>query len=449
MRTLCLNLQTTLEPSLVEIFTKWSPRVQSRSPSWIFLDIESTATLFGGEKKLLQNVFDTIRKKFPQATGALADTPYNAQALCAWRPFERTTPFCDAEKIEDLPIESLLDLEGLSTWMRAHRVEKIVDFFNVLGFSRIKEIKKFPLSIFRERWGDIGVLMWHRLHEKETQILSPLIPRAPFKGYMYLEEPVSDLHLLTPLISTELSQLFLRLESLGRFAKKITYIFHCEYSQITHSVEIEPLSPHRDLKLFLDLTTKKMEKLDFENPIREFEIEIQDQPEKTQQMNFFEPREVEEDQWRRLLSLAQISGIKMGFLQIEPEPLPEKSFSFQSRKPQEILQHDLITKKEDAVQIKAVFNKDILSQLRPSLLVNPPQPLNSKALSRLQILSQLPLERLETSWWQSLKEKWKPERNTYKTEKRDYFLAQSQRGQWLWIYKDLHSEEFFLQGYFD
>ena len=46
----------------------------------------------------------------------------------------------------------LHQLEGLIAWRAPQEIEEIVDFFHMLGISRLGEIRKFQVDSFRERW---------------------------------------------------------------------------------------------------------------------------------------------------------------------------------------------------------------------------------------------------------------------------------------------------------
>jgi protein ImuB len=436
MRILCLSLQQNLEPSCAEIFLKFSPRVQFRFPGYIFIDIESTAGLFGGELQTLKKVIELARSFAPKATAAIADSAPVAQMMVNFRPFEVSRSGEDTKVISKLPVLALRELEGLEAWSQKRVIEHIIKFFNMMGMEWIEDVYHFQQASFRERWGDVGTLLWKRLHGQDFQMVSPLITQEPLNGYAYFDDPVGFSAILMEKLQPQLQFLFHRLEGLGRFAQRIELILHCEYSNKRHSFFIEPVSPSRDAHLFKELLLQKLENLDLENPIREFEIQIYDSPEKIDQLDFFEARDQTEDRWKRLMSLAQQSDIEMGFLQIEPAHLPEESFSFQTDWPKKFEAKDLIQWQEKAIQIKKVHAKELGDSPRPSLLLKEPLQLSKIMLEKMKLLTRFPTERIQSTWWKSEKA-------------RDYYFALSKKGQLLWIYQDLHTQNYFLQGYFD
>jgi protein ImuB len=444
MRILGINLQVPQDPSCAEAFLKLSPRVQFRAPAFVFVDIESTAFLLGGESRLLEQALVIARAFEPTATAAIADTAPHSQVLSQLRPSLITKPGFDYEILNHLPIQALRGLEGLEAWSKASEVEHVISFFQMLGIHRIQEVMHFKLASFRERWGNFGITLWNRLHQKEIQVISPLEKREPLYGYAHFDEPVSTVNHLLQKLSPSLQGLFYRLEGLGRFAQKMHLTLFCEYSEIRRFISIEPITASRDLALFRDLLLRKLDELNLENPIRDFEIEIEDVPEKTQQLDFFETSDSSEDRWRRLISFANQSSCEMGFLQIEASHFPEKSYSMKTDWPKEFSPTDLVEVSQDssdrAIQIKTVYAKGLAKSPRPSLLLNEPEPLSRPRLDRLQMISRIPIERIDSSWW---------DRKQAQHRNRDYYFAMSEEGQMLWVYQDRMSKQYYLHGYFD
>lgn len=440
MRILGVNLQVPQEASCAEVFLKFSPRVQFRFPTYVFIDIESTTHLFGGEEALLQNAKKLAESLHPEACCAIADTAPSCQILLELRPSVITRPGFDYEVLNPLPIQSLKFLEGLKAWRRVTEIEHVISFFQMLGIQKLQEVMHFNITSFRERWGDLGVDIWNRLHQKERQVISPLERRDPLYSYIYFDEPVSAISHLQQKMDPALLNLFVRLEGLQRFAQRLHLTLFCEYSELKHSISIEPISPSRDAKLFLDLLVRKLDSLDLDNPIRDIEIEIQDVPEKTQQLDLFAVRDQSEDRWRRLISFVQQSSCEMGFLQQKSSHFPEDSFDFKSDWPKDFSPKDLVHFSDKAIQVKAVYAKGLAKSPRPSLLLKEPLPLPRLSLAKLQMLSRYPSERIESSWWDFRK-------NGHK--ERDYYFAANENGQLLWIYQDRLSKQYFLHGYFD
>lgn len=440
MRTLCLNLKTPQESSCAEAFLILSPRVQFRFPQFIFVEIESTAHLFGGEPACLTRALEIAQNFSSEATAAIATTPAAAQMLAKWRPGHITLRDKENTSFQGLGLDAIKDLEGLHPWTQNKNIEHMISFFHSLGVHGIEDVCNFRLNSLRERWGDLGVLLWNRLHTQDLQVISPLVPRDPLVGYGYFDDPLGAVSLLMNRLQPQIDILFARLAGLSRYAHKMDVILHCEYSDKRYSLVIEPVSPSRDQELFQDLLEKKLSQLSLENPIREFEISIYDVPEKIQQLDFFETRDNSEDRWRRLISFAKQAQCEMGFLQIEASHFPEQSFRFVTEWPEDFKAQDLIERQDDALQIKAVYAKALATSPRPSLLLEQPQPLTAQDVQKLRFFSKLPQERIESAWWKISRQDLK---------NRDYFFALSQQDQLLWVFKDRINSQVYLHGYFD
>lgn len=440
MRTLCINLKTPQESSSAEAFLVLSPRVQFRFPHFIFAEIESTQHLFGGEKACLEKALAIAFRFSPEASVAVADTAAAAQVLAKWRPGCIAPRGKEQSSFRGLGLDALKDLEGLQPWTQKRPLEHMISFFHTLGVHGLEDVLNFRLTSLRERWGDLGVLLWNRLHSQDLQVISPLVPRDPLVGYGYFDDPIGAVPLLMARLKTPLDILFARLTGLSRYAHKIDVLLHCEYSDKKYSLSIEPVSPSRDQDLFEDLLEKKLSQLTLENPVREFEIILFDVPEKIQQLDFFEPRDNTEDRWRRLISFAKQSQCEMGFLQMEASHFPEQSFRFVTDWPEDFRAQDLVERQDEAVQVKSVYAKGLAASPRPSLLLEKPKALSAYESQQLRFISTLPSERIESSWWQI---------SSQDLKNRDYFFALSPQGQLLWVFRDRINSQVYLHGYFD
>lgn len=440
MRTLCINLKIPQESCSAEAFLTLSPRVQFRFPQFIFVEIESTQHLFGGEKGCLEKALEIARPFSQEASAAIADTAAAAQMLSKWRPGCIAPRGKEQSSFHGLGLDALKDLEGLQPWAQKKPLEHMISVFHSLGVHGLEDVLNFRLNSLRERWGDFGVLLWNRLHSQDLQVISPLVPGDPLVGYGYFDDPLGSAPLLMARFKPQLNILFARLAGLSRYAHKMDLILHCEYSDKKYSLSIEPVSPSRDQELFEDLLEKKLLQLTLENPIREFEIFLFDVPEKIQQLDFFEPRDNSEDRWRRLISFARQSQCEMGFLQMEASHFPEHSFRFVTDWPEDFKAHDLIERQNEALQVKSVYAKGLSASPRPSLLLEKPLALTPQEVQQLRFVSSLPSERIESSWWQV---------TTQDLKNRDYFFALSHQGQLLWVFKDRINSQVYLHGYFD
>lgn len=429
-------MQRDEAPSVAENFLTFSPRVHYRAPGLVFVDISSTAGLFGGEQNLLNEALTVSRDFYPDVTGAIADSPWSAQLFAKEKPSYISPPTQELKEISPLPLTRLHDLEGLIAWRSPSEVEEIVDFFHLLGIHRLGEIRNFQPESFRERWQETGNLIWKRLHGLDKQVISPLLPTECLQDYVHLDFPVSLLSFLLHCLQRSLEKLMARLQGRGEFARKINLQLFCEYSGRCHLIELSPASPTRDLELFMKLLENKMADMSLENPIKDYEIEVIPCPEKIQQLDFWEPRVSDQDRLQQLVSIFQQASLEVGFLKPEDEIMPEDAWLVTSQFEEDEVLQDEIEISGTSLQIRPTYSAPLREAPRPSRLLKKPKRLQNREVKSLEFLSSQPIERIEHGWWES-------------SRGRDYYFAVSPKGQFLWVYYDRIENEYFLQGYFD
>lgn len=438
MRVLCLRFPVPPEPSWVEAFLSFTPRIARRG-TLLFLEISSTQHLFGGEAALLQRASSLAEKLAGRnVPGAVADTAATAQVLSAFRAGAVGRREGDAVEMREQPIESLRELEGLVPWPSAVKTEAVISFFQALGFEKLGDLQSFSRSSLEERWGEWGLLLWRRLQARDAAVISPWTAREPLVGYAFFEEPASQIEVLNRKFEPVLETLFLRIEGQALFARSVSLILHCEWSGQRHCLEARPVTAGRDVLLFRDLLVRKLESLDLGNPVKELEVIVDAVPEKVQQLDFFEPRETSESRWQRLISFAHQGEIQMGFLQPMPSTFPEDAAVFRPAVPETFEAKDEVEKVDDAVQVRPTYAKAVSQAPRPSLLLEPPRELDPVEAARLRRLTPIPAERMLGPWW-----------NKRPAEGRDYYYALSPEGRLLWVFRDKDTRKVFLHGAFD
>ncbi len=494
--------------AMIESFLKFTPRVQFRAPDWLFLDIASTSHLFRGEATLMDAVQSLARDLGFESRAAVADTPAAAQAFAFSHGARKSfiSPVGDErEHLKDLPLTLLTQLEGLEAWNKPTHIESVISFFMMLGMHSLRDLSRFTLPSFQERWGETGATIWRRLNgsisERSEQVISPLHPTEALEDYMHLDFPVSLQSLLLHELERSLEFLFVRLQGRRLLARKVSLRLRCEYSKTQHLIEIEPQKPSRDQEMFLTLLENKLGKLDLSNPIRDFDFSILPTAEQVQQFDFFEARAEENSKLDTLLNLLaqtrESTQLQAGFYKIQPSTRPEDSWqlctephtypvrdsngrevstSLSVRKKRSSLSspqaqygvrqsakniagygqnHSLnhsqsyglmsgLDSKPDLDDDECIAPAD-LGGFAASL---PQAPRPTRMLMQPQVLSLGELQKLKIlsrNPIERLEDGWWEERFM----QRDYYFAVSPIGQCLWIYQNRKTDEYFLHGYFD
>ena len=188
MRTLCLNLQQPTDSACADLFLQFSSRVYFRFPNYLFIEIEEASPFCNNELKFLKLTIDLARKFAPNTTGTIADTAYNAQALVHYKPFEITNPHEDHRDLFALPVSAIEEMEGLTPWKNKRHLRGVTHLFQALGLHSLEDLYHIDLSFFRQRWGELGIMLWKRLHQREIQSINPL--KVP--ALCQQERPVVD-----------------------------------------------------------------------------------------------------------------------------------------------------------------------------------------------------------------------------------------------------------------
>ncbi len=427
---------------------------------------------------------------------AIADTAAGAQAFSVAHSGFICPPGDERARLHELPLSFLLHLEGLQPWNKPSTVDNIITFFLTLGFKTAGDLSRFTAASIHERWGETGALLWRRLNAQDRQPISPLLPTEPLEDYVHLDFPVSLASLLLHQLQKSLDFLLARLQGRRLFASQLVVTLHCEYSKARHQIKIEPNTPSRDANLFATLLENKLSNVSLENPIRDFEVQVTTCPEKSRQLDFFEPRTNSYDKLLSLFSLLTQSNVESGFFQIRPSIRPENGWqiknidddsginsdsvagtpSLSEYSETQITPHHLRTRRSGhltlvaeplgsvplvdkhnsknagahattkegpntvvAIAPEPSYGEHVMMSPRPTRLLKEPIFLTVEELQDLKILSSNPIERIEDGWWE----------NRELAMNRDYYFAVSNDGQCLWIYQDLQTEEYYLHGFFD
>jgi len=480
----------TLKPAWVEVISdvlmQFSPRLShrtvqhtesrdvhhraARTSTWFFLDLGTNSSWisrrFGNENKLLEAVFAKlaeldIEQIFERTLkAAIADTAPAAQALASLYSFWISSPGRTRDDLDRLPLQALTQLEGLQAWGSSSRLESISNFFSLLGFHTLGDLRAFTPAALHERWGAIGDLLYRRLQanpDLEPQPISPYVPTEALRSFIHLDFPVSIVSLLLHEVEGTLKRLLARLEGRRLLARRVRLKLCCEYSQHEHVFSIEPSTATRDLRFFRVLLENRLEKIELLNPIQDLEIEVDPVPEKETQEDFFDHSSADDTKLAVLISLLRQEGAQAGFAETRDEVWPENTWEVppcflictasnddkdtgqQSDRAEGLLD-------ESGFAPRFSYGRELPNAPRPTLLLRQPRLLSQEELSALHFYSNHPVERLEHGWWEE--ERAGPG-GSFVIPRRDYYVARDRGGRSLWIFQDHTSGQFYLHGAFD
>ncbi len=468
-RTLALTIETLGDTSTVaDILLRFSPRIFSRpvtvgtkSTTWFFLDLSSHLSwierTFGDEVHLIESVVKALGSVGHTARIAIADTPQAAQAFAAQHGYWISAPDRTRDDLDRLPLTSLLSLEGLEAWSHPSRVEAVANFFSLLGFHKIGDIRPFTEASFQERWGLLGEKIYRRIQghaAADRQPIQPFVPTDPLRAFVHLDHPVSMVSLLLHEVETAMKTLFARLEGRRLVVRRLRVCLRCEYSGHEHVFSIEPSTPTRELRFFRLLLENRLDRIELLNPIKDLEIEIDPSPENERQEGFEDHTTLDQTKLAMLTSLLAQEGAQAGFAALQDEVWPENTWivnpdssrATPARLPKVegsgFAHGDL---DETGFAPKFHYAAALEEAPRPALLLKNPREISDEEISRLKFYSRHPIERIEQSWWEG---RAGPPGTPTPGVRRDYYIARDSHGRNLWVYRDTE-KKFFLHGAFD
>jgi hypothetical protein len=493
---------------LSDVLLQFSPRLthrQTRLSTWFFLDLGTNHSWvlkrFSSEAKLLEIVLEKINSldlnqydptrplAEPSLTepcgifhnrpikAGIADTAPAAQTLASMYTLWISQPGRSHEDLEQLPLRAISQLEGLTAWEHPARVEHIVNFFSLLGFQNLGDLRAFTPAALHERWGLMGDLLYRRLQGKadlDPQPIEPFVPTESLRSFIHLDFPVSIMSLLLHEVESALKRLLARLEGRRLLARRIRLKMRCEWrgshsssqqpqqqshleSQRNfgheHVFAIEPSKATRDLRFFRVLLENRLEKIELLNPIQDLEIEIDPIPETEAQENFFDHTSADQNKLAVLISLLGQEGARAGFAELREEVWPEHTWSINPNifhRPNQPPAAEGILD-EHGFAPRFSYGRELPHAPRPTLLLRQPRLLSNEEVGNLHFYSRHPVERLEHGWWIENRAGPTPDNLSrgITVPQRDYYVARDRLGRNLWLFQDHPSGQFYLHGAFD
>lgn len=430
-----LSLEQKALIDLSDFLYSFTPHIEQhvsgkRAESALLLEIASCLALFGGLTAFIEKVSEHLSK-----------TPYHFalglghSAKAAWilsfHPEGMMEPFNKnqfIDRLKNLPIDVLFDYP------------KEIESLSKMGFTSLgdiyAQIKSQSMASFKKRFDKTFIQALSEMFgiddyvEKNNLFEAPRTTYQPveiFRSAIELEYPVSNVDLLKPAIEHLLKALY---DYLYKHQKQCQYIEWQLYDiyQQTDTLYVASDEPQRHWQLFYDLTLIQLESkaLQFEvNTLRLVCEHLLPLVAVNQALDFeaqAKPKTLNDF----TLTLAKLKA-RLG------EGAIKKVSYHDSRVPE--ITNKLIPINETPEQhLPPIF----ANALRPTWLLDKPEPIELKS-ERLYwhgylTLSSTP-ERIIGDWWN-------------KPIARDYFLATRHDNLRMWVYRDLYTKGWFVQGMF-
>jgi protein ImuB len=400
----------------------------------INIDVHGCERLFKGEA----NIIRILKKKFQQH-GFSSRICIAPSLGCAWaiarygaNPYLIISEHELREALAPLPVSAL----------RINRSTQVA--LEELNLMRIEDVLTIPQKSLLARFGKDLMRRIYQAVGREQEILTPIPVRQSRRAAHHFNTPIKNrqdiLHVTEKLLDALLQEtlangekiaqlLFELLPEKGETKLLKNIVFSAPSSHKAHiwsllKTHIEKINTQHDI-ISIALYSVKQETVRATHPAT---IEG-DESQETSQKALGELLDT--------LS-AQLGANATHFLCCKASHIPEESFRYQALLPEKRFSHPPQTK------------ANLVHTSRPSLLFHTPRLIHAMAAlpdsppfwlkwrnEKYQLLCSLGPERIAPKWWGD-------DERLFLT--RDYFKVQLPEGSWLWIFRQLETNQWFVHG---
>ena len=202
--------------TLVELAFTFSPLVEETSAETVVLDVAGQGLLFGemssrtkDESNVMSNIANTIvrRASHLHLTVNVAVAANADAAIHAARSFKGITIIAAGDELLHLGALSIKHLDYSLAAIDEKRAEEFHETFALWGVRTFDDLAKLPLPGVAERLGQEGVHLQKLAQGKSDRRLNLVRPPIGFEQSLELEHPVIELEPLSFVLSRLLNQL--------------------------------------------------------------------------------------------------------------------------------------------------------------------------------------------------------------------------------------------------
>jgi len=413
-----LARDTQREQQLMAQLCQWAygitPQLQTVAPHCLLLDIGGSLRLFGGLQRLLSELQSALQSRHLDYQLAVAPSP---KAACLLSLSQLATPYL-VESSAALR-EALMPLP--LNWLPDHKAA--VDALHKAGIRHFSELLALPSAAIRARCGESFSRYLAQLLCLRSDPIAQYQPPPRFFDQHHLGYGLVTLDELLPSLHALLQSLCHFLRSTQMATRTLHWTLGDEHA-LRHGITVSSSRAHSVVLEWLQLTQLRLETVTLRKPVDIVQL----------QADQLEP-------------LAAQTGSELFALDSHTQPLHYLTDRLRSRLGQQALQHigereahlpeSVLTRGSEAHRLNGVRDAEITR--RPFWLLQQPQPLSRSAQGLPQWQGPLQLltgpERIEDGWWQQ-------------PVSRDYYVAKSPSAGPCWIYRDRHSDMWYLHGLF-
>lgn len=412
-----------IKEELITSLQTFSPRVEAIDYAGAFhIDPEGLRRLYGGYRNWASCIHRYLRARHWRSSVTVGFHRYRALAVAMTH--DGVTILRSADEERELSSKAPLrkfDLPG-----------ELCESLSTLGIDALGDFLAVPSGELHSRFGNEASAL-HDLFAEHMQL--PIQPHAfdePARVSFQIDPPDEDQHRLLFAIKGALHSLLEQARACGQAIQSLELSFHLEQAP-PHQEHIEPASPTLDLMLVLELIRLRLGEVKLQGAVEEVELLANTIRARAEQIP------LPDHQSRRDMSAAHraLARIRAAYgersvtkARVREAHLPEASFRW------EPIQHAHVGGQTGVPPIYSMIRR-VYTRPKPLPPREPKKPEAGPSLARDHAIKHMygPY-RVSGGWWKRLVE-------------RDYYYAETDHGDLLWLFYDLPRKRWYLHGVLD
>jgi len=413
---------------------RFSPTVAIDPPDGLLLDITGCKRLFRGERRLVEIILNNVHRLNFSARLAIAPTIGCAWGMARFNPDNNPIVGDDTSDIKTalalLPVAALrID-------------EETQDALAMVGIELVEHLFNLPRSELPSRFGPDLLLRMDQALGEAIETLDPIRPAVPVTTNRFFDGPVKNLEAIQITTRQLIDQLHDQLQQLESGTLRLELqLVRIDADPIHLSAALS--RPSRDPKHLWSLLRTQVENVNLGFGIEQITLTATHlgalPHEQTGQWPEAEAPDdtVLQQRGGELLDRLtnRLGAGRVTRFDVVETHIPERAFvnrpvlepSASSRR------HVQVTGSDRPSQL---FARPEAVQVIGAAPEGPPSWLKWRGRSQRIVSSQGP-ERIAEQWWEG------PDHGG---EVRDYFKIQDERGRWLWVYRQVEGDRWFVHG---
>lgn len=401
----------------------FSPRVEMIAQDGIFhIDPEGLRRLYGGYRNWAFCIHRYLRARHWKSSVVVGFHRHRAMAVATTR--EGVMIMESSSQERELSNQTPLRDLGLPGEM--------CESLTALGIETLRDFLAVPAGELHSRFGSEASAL-HDLFAEDLQL--PIQPHAfeePACISFQVDPPDEDETRLLFAIKGALHSLLHQIRARAEAVQSLELTFHLERAPI-HRENIEPASPTLDLMLILELVRLRLGETKFKGAVEEVELLANTVRARAEQVALpgHQPRHDMSTAHRALDRIRAAYGEhSVTRATVHEAHLPEASFRW------EPIQHTRTGDQARTAPISSMVRR-VYSRPKPLPPLVPKEPEAGPSLARNHAIEHMygPY-RVSGGWWKRLVE-------------RDYYYAETDHGDLLWLFYDRPRKRWFLHGVLD